>query len=353
MTTSTLRPSVITSSSHLPLGSLVRCLEQFPDAQFDLFVLRDPDLRDLQSQLKLTGDKLSVETVLEMQGSIESICDWVGEHATTLMRAPNRIMTVPPVGALATYFPLISSRDANEIKSVVSSMVGCIKLAVRLKEKGHSDIPVIEIVCGSRVSFCKCDRCKADGNRGFILPERDAIAQVLDVLLQVVEIAEQDRAVKKSEWALALEFEPGGLYSLGSAEALTSLFAALQVDKYKSLKNRVGINVDVGHMRIAKIPAQFFEEENRSNLIVHSHICDNPGMHTRDMPMGMWTPIDGSATFDIEYLSLFEKARETVSSRPNGLPFSGSVALELEGCSRVQWIVQGVAGLRHLLGNLP
>ena len=119
-----------------------------------------------------------------------------------------------------------------------------------------------------------------------------------------------------------------------------------------------GINLDIMHYRIAGPEAGFpnadFLDDRLGakhywERIVHTHIADQAtGMHAVDQPLGRHTDLGHMPGAFCAFLKYFEKRRRTYDPLSSGLPFSGSVALELEGCSRIEWIHESVPALRRL-----
>ncbi len=121
------------------------------------------------------------------------------------------------------------------------------------------------------------------------------------------------------------------------------------------LADHVGLNVDIAHMRIAGVKVEQDVKKPGESLrdhigrIVHSHICDNPKMHTRDQPIGSWHSAEYDAEEWMPFLNLLSDAASHVDKREYNLPFSGAVSLELEGCDRLRWIHQSLSDLKYLL----
>lgn len=107
----------------------------------------------------------------------------------------------------------------------------------------------------------------------------------------------------------------------------------------------MGLNVDIAHMKIAEVCPSFLEKHK--DWLVHAHICDYPGMHTRDQSFGAWDPVERFRSQFYPYLRvLTEAGRDLTGSRKARL-YSNAVALELEGCNRIGWIHQSISAMRH------
>lgn len=352
---SALRPSVLTSSSTLTITELLRTLAPFPDCQIDLFVFRDIDRLDA-GLLPPSALGRDIVSVLETPDIESKVAMWLQTAISNSKRNP----IVPLVGALATYFPEITiynkhSKQAS-VDAAIRSLEQCVRIALKLKDEELSDSAVVEMVCGSRIDFCRCSACSKLANAstagvGHVFTSSAKIESLLDSLLEVERRISADRELADREWALALEFEPGESYVLGNIAAVQSFADAIKDTKYERLRSHVGLNIDIGHMRIAGIETSDLIEREVGDIIVHSHISDNPGMHTRDLPTGMWNAVNDCYGFDFKYLRWLSKIDVNLSRRKSKLPFSRSVALELEGCDRPDWVNSGVASLRYMLSR--
>jgi hypothetical protein len=116
------------------------------------------------------------------------------------------------------------------------------------------------------------------------------------------------------------------------------------------LAKHVGLNVDIAHMRIARIKAA--DLRPFVDRIVHAHISDHPGMHTHDQIVGSWTNPGLRKGGYSEYLDLLLNRAHSASGQEdsgNSVPFSGAVAVELEGSDRMFWIHDSLARLKHAI----
>ena len=129
--------------------------------------------------------------------------------------------------------------------------------------------------------------------------------------------------------------------------AIDTLLKLLNDDKYAAaLRPHVGLNVDIAHMRIAGVKAKDLHPIR--DWIVHAHICDHPGMHTRDQVVGTWTPVERYESEFYPYLRLLAEI-DPQSPERAGRPFTGAVALELEGCGRINWIHQSLVAMKRMI----
>lgn len=122
----------------------------------------------------------------------------------------------------------------------------------------------------------------------------------------------------------------------------------LSEQKYESLRTHVGLNIDIAHMRMARIKPQ--QPIKFKKYFVNAHICDHPNIHTRDQKIGSWTPIDRIEGDDYGYLAILaDSLHERKSLPPSDLPHSGSIGLELEGCNRISWIHESLTSMKQTL----
>jgi hypothetical protein len=98
-------------------------------------------------------------------------------------------------------------------------------------------------------------------------------------------------------------------------------------------------------MRIAKIRAETLNEF--ADRLVHAHIADHPGAHTRDQAPGSWTAALSPDSGYLPYLRLL--AERAQRHQPTaGLPFSGAFALELEGCDSLSPVYSSIPIMMHM-----
>jgi sugar phosphate isomerase/epimerase len=341
--------SVMTSSSDREIATLIAELAAVSGVQYiDLYLLREVDLQ----QLMPSSVNRTVLGFVRSPDSITRILEWFkGQISTRIQQASSQTR----VAALATFFPEIASEDEAKAEQAVSALIQSIRLADELRKCGLMETPIVEMVCGpTSEHFTKKQLSKEylDVIGETARPWSEAIVTyssegkrslVLDRLLTVhKEVTE----FGIHNWVLALELEPG-FYVLNDSEAIRHMFDdLLSLDKYKILRQHVGLNLDIAHMKIAKVTPSFVEKYAR--WIVHAHICDHPGMHTRDQVLGTWDPVDRFNSDFYKYLRVFMKAISMCLDEREGRPCSKAVAIELEGCNRIMWIHESVVALRHM-----
>jgi hypothetical protein len=165
-------------------------------------------------------------------------------------------------------------------------------------------------------------------------------------LLDVRKTVDDAWGSSGADWAIALELEPGPAYALNDRNALAMLVQHLTGEAdYVELLPHIGVNLDIAHMKIAGVEANDLEEFK--DWIVHAHIADHPGMHTVDQVVGTWSPVERSEGRDYPYLRLLSRINPDSPDRC-GLPFTRTIALELEGCSRIGWIHRSLVAMKHM-----
>lgn len=350
-----LFPAVLSSSSIRRYQDLSLELKGISRAnRVDLLVPRDIDIayynEDGRNGESLLPAKGRMADLLgdEVQG--ERITRWIAEQVAELD------LEIP---SLATYFPDITNTDEVRRKAAVSALTRTGRLAFDLVRTGKMEHPIVELVCGTVLEPTQDSKNKT---RIDVYGRRFKLEILLQSLRDVVKNLAGE---KKQKIALALELEPGETYVLNSPDSLKWISEKLRNDPL--LKDHVGINLDIAHVRIEGIPAA--ELDPYLDQIVHAHISDHPRIHTHDQMVGNWTNIERIYDGYQPYLHLllrrsrqFASTRRTLLSRlaawfgrsrrnselPD-LPFSNAVAIELEGCNRILSIHDSITRLRHAI----
>lgn len=248
------------------------------------------------------------------------------------------------IPAITTFFPDISSQYEDVAKHAGQDLAGAVELAKIVGAK------VVEFVMGRRVERCNQepmnrDDYKCDFVHAFRWEER--LEKALDIIKRYVYPRIKNDLTGKCV-RLAAEIEPGFSYVLNSSRAVNKY---IQLVKHKELHECVGLNLDIGHLIIlANAP----REEDRISTadvelwkkhIFHTHISDNIGYHFRDLVPGMIHPLfDGND--DREFERWIRICNEIAEENEG---YSGYIALELEGCGRIQWIQRSLLRLGYLI----
>ena len=348
-----LEKSVISSSSDRCLFNLVQEIHaQCRNTKVDLYLIRPADLIRME-HLGLPSGMSSLEVMADSSFCKEIVHPFFRDVLRSATRAEY------PIAALATHFPSIADSGSEVVgtsspKSLAMKAIeNSIHLACDLVEDGLMKTGIVEIVCGNIVQRAKTVFGFEPSFGG--LPEGASVAYSFERKPKLAELLRSLKAIcagidRQESWAIALELEPGELFTLNDEDALKDLCGMLSEgavgpdpsDCIKDLQGRVGLNVDIAHMKIAKVAPSFLESV--SDLVVHAHICDTPGQHTRDQPVGEWNPVERIESLDYEFLEVLRKIQAEKGSRL-GLPYSNTVALELEGCNRIRWILESLSAM--------
>ncbi|MBC8352980.1 MAG: hypothetical protein H8E66_13375 [Planctomycetes bacterium] len=345
-----LRPGVMTSSSDLPVVDLVKQVQQLSCeiTDFDLLLLRDADLREVYSN---GNSAFTAASIIAGDDGGNEIYNWLSDTEAIGQLQ----LTVP---ALATYFPAISSYCDDDRDTAVDALKNCVTLALRLHRESpqRMPLPIVEIVAGTLLDPCMPGDKKPrqeDTIREFHV--NDKLTRLCESLKFVVQEIDQS-------FGLALEMEPGETYILNGIDPMRKLITMIDnMDEYECLRNRVGFNLDIAHMRIANVDATDLdgngEEPNLVPRILHAHISDHPGMHTHDQAVGTWTDIESRDCGYQPFLARLvrraiewkEGAHKHWQNSGIGLPFSGVVALELEGSDHIFDVHDSILRIRHII----
>ena len=336
-----LHPSVITSSSVLPLSQLFRTLAAMHGPlRFDLMVLRPED-----------ADRFGLAS--------ERIADLVADHFDTVRDGFDNEFEqyqawagVPPISlaALATYFPEVCCIDEAPRRQAVKALANCVRLCNHFQERfgglgpGWAMDPCIEMVCGSLLEPW-AGNIAANSQWAVQYARQAKIERIVRSLAETRDALAKDS--DKACYCFAVELEPGDAYVVNDCDSLELLFK--EIDK-ADLAGIVGLNLDIAHFRISGITAQQVRESGLAERIVHAHIADHPpGMHTRDLALGTFTDVESRPNGFTPYIALLRERADNHRRDPGRLPFTGAVALELEGCSRIGWIDSSIPHLKRLL----
>jgi sugar phosphate isomerase/epimerase len=343
MTKRSLALSVITSSSSRELWDLFAEVRSIVGEHvgFDLYVLRETDARRIGLSSVPTGglDVVSITEIMANAKQAKQVREWMIEQCR---RADVR------VPALATYFPDVTSLYKKRREVASRAILNSVLLALDLVNAGRSDAAIVEIVCGTVADPCECVQCQGQG-KIYVAERPEKLTFLVEALRyvvgEVVRLQENGQA-RNAPFALGVEIEPGATYVLNDLSALNQFFSLVDAHQdAKLLKAHVGWNLDVAHARI--VPIEAGELRAYVDRIVHSHIADHPRMHTRDQAVGSWSCVWREGNPFAPYISDLLLPR--LNPGPDSLPFSGAIALELEGCNRLDWIYASTSAIRRLL----
>lgn len=322
-----LHPAVMTSSSIREYSDLFYEVMAVSDVnRFDLMILRDVDVES--ARISPTAGLRMADVLAQNYSAVEA---WMVRELR-----PHTIT----ISALATYFPDITTVDNVRRRTAIEAVANTVRMAASIRSELGNKVmpcPIVEIVCGTILD--------QDPNTGRIqvFGRERKLDLLWESLGEIVKLAKQH--VPTLPFALALELEPGETYVLNSLSALTSIARRINSPNSSMLRKHVGLNLDIAHMRIAGIKAA--ELRSFMSLFVHSHISDHPGMHTHDQVVGSWTNVHAVTGGYQPYIAiLLDRAK---SAKRGDLPFSRSIAIELEGCNRAFAIHDSVSRLRQVI----
>ena len=346
--TARLLPSVITSSAVVPLPDLFHeVLDIHGDVSFDLMVLRPEDADPVRAGIPGADPDRITDLVAGSYDAVRSFL--TGVFRAFRQARPGRRLRL---AALATYFPDISSTDEGRRTKACTAVVNCVRLCRDLADEPGLEldvVPCVEVVCGSVLEPVH------DGAEA-----RPTWVKTYSLAAKAERLMQSLRDVRRAlaggrRFALALELEPGASYVLNDHKSLKLIYDSV---RQEGLDDVVGLNLDIAHFRIAGISPAFLRGEAENGVragdmapwLVHSHIADHPlGMHTRDLALGAFTNLEHFPTGLCGYLDILMDRAAHAAADPAGLLFTNSVALELEGCSRLGWLHNSLVHLRRLL----
>lgn len=344
-----LRVSAMTSSSDLSIREIAsRMAGTGHDPCLDLMLLRDRDMLDLDDS------RVTATEYLANPKSVDDVSDWLVSELQSADEGAGRPVSV---AAFASYFPNIASVHKEKRDQSIQAMVNAVQIARTVTgRRNPGATAVVEAVCGSRFDTVHPKRGDAE-TRTFLIASNGlgALGRLVASLKTVTESLKNSDKFAGGEapkYRIALELEPGLTYSLHDALGLEMLGNLLM--KAHLIPN-VGINLDIAHMRIADVSAKVFDVEITAthpgqepvrlrDLILHAHIADHPFLHTRDQSLGTWTHVGQRSPY-LPYLRLLAGC----GARTDGGGFTRAVAVELEGCDRLPWLLGSLTSLKHLL----
>jgi hypothetical protein len=251
------------------------------------------------------------------------------------------------VVGFATFVPEIMSRNEEVFQSAQKALMTLIRSA-RLINCKHWPF-TLEIVCGSRAQGVS--RTTNEEGEYFLVsvcPEKMATDILLKRLVPVAQLASEHPIVQ-----LALEFEPGPLFTLGSKETLSSLCRLVRQHKTEAIRQVVGVNLDIPHWTfLGQIDWKWMNEQADDHLlhsIIHAHVSDHSKGHFCDNIIATFTEQNGHALQSFRKWIAFLKRLMKIQ-RPSVCPsFSGFISCEMEACSDSDYVETSFKRLESLL----
>jgi hypothetical protein len=356
--------SAITSSNNRPLGPFLKEITRLCDlTKIDLFMLRRVDLEGVLAFLDSQGFAWPVQgkpkTVLELLGIEDTdvrnavcrgIAEWFAQQFAAAKLTPEKIQ----IAAIATYFPQIAfndrlpgttSQETRELKKrSIRALASVVKIINANPLKPFVGSPVIEIVCGSVFDAITIpSNQQPPSAKTFLVSSKkeSKIKDLLDSLSAVVKLSDKD-----DRFNFACELEPDDVFVFSDIDSLKRLAEAIEARP--DLAKKVSLNMDLAHLALADIKPR--ELEPYSNLFSHAHLSDHASIHTRDRAPGTWKILENWSSEIYGYFSILERSYAMRSS--SGQVCSGAIAIELEGCGRIRWLLESVAMTKYSLAML-
>ncbi|MDP7016931.1 MAG: hypothetical protein QGG36_14095, partial [Pirellulaceae bacterium] len=229
---------LISSCSNLPMPDLARAVAAIGVDRIDPILFREIDLPRLASPPTRMAQYLDKTRLNATQ---QAVLYW---------RSAPKIK----IPALATYFPYISSPNVILRDEAIDAIVNCTNLRMPTEWEWTSKPDrIVEVVCGNILG--------RDANRVIVYDRESMIQRLLKALVKVVERCSDNR------YFFALELEPGETYVLNDMRSLWRIAELLESNEFPTLKNRVGFNLDIAHMRIAGVPANRAQADFSANVL--------------------------------------------------------------------------------------
>lgn len=290
--------------------------------------------------LNVTGNRRNMNAVSaladEFQASGSSL-----EFANNL----RRIFEGREIVALATFIPEIMSPHKSMRTKATNAIKFLIQVARHLRNETRPF--VIELVTGSRLHGVW--RAETDDGPVFAvnrLNEEEAINLLLEGIESVARFAQNGDAIQ-----LALEQEPGPLFTINNRSSLLALCEALNNPAYAHISKSVGINLDVPHWAfLSDVNLDWLQDSKQAeiirNRIIHAHISDHGKGHFCDNAIAV---VHGEEEFQkwIDFLG-----KLSLQPRPANCPaYSGFISCEMEACKDISFVQRSVRSLGVLLGR--
>lgn len=244
--------------------------------------------------------------------------------------------------AFATFIPEIAGYHKHVYERGQKALMFLIETARYLQS---SDRPfTIELVAGNRLSrIWRADT--TDGEEAFAVNRLDpanVIPTLLERLKPVAACANREPRVQ-----LALEMEPGPLFTLGDNNSLIKLCSLLNDKKTDpNIRQVVGVNLNIGHCFLTEIDPEWLEKSENQVVrqrIIHAHICDHGKGHFCDNVIGNFHSLEefGRWTDFLADLSM--------KTRPSECPhYSGFISCEMEACENASFVRACIKKLQEL-----
>jgi len=281
--TETLDLSLITSFyTQSPLGSFNYWPNDILSAE--LYTFMRNGLSDLFDQYYIKNETV-VETLSDVYKSSNknAAIALVGDKIDNATSIPKNNVNIR---SFATFIPELLASESSQREIGVNALCFLYELGEYLLTKGHK-IDTIEIVGGSRIDAVmpiqplQVSSTLVPKTIAFPIDTDQAIENLKFSLNEIQAMG----CYGKSDIRLAIELEPGNLFSLSTKddmEKFVALFKALPILGFAPEK--IGFNLDVGHWILAGLKAS--DVANYKDYIFSSHLSDNEKAHFGDAVIG-------------------------------------------------------------------
>ena len=324
-------------------------------------MIRRIDFEEILSQLDSDGwtwsDGQRPSTVIEMFGlahdNQDVLYDLIAKwYATQISKAYNGKPF--KLAGVATYLPQIAFNKEllAETKSpsliYLDQSIQALSAFIRILNSKHLKTffpsPLIEVVCGSTFDLLNsADRSLAASSVESYLIETNRDRKMKQVLHSLSEVATSCEGL---DFQFACEVEPDCVYVLNDVTAIRQFTGMLA--EFPKLKNKVSLNMDIAHMSLANAKPR--ELNDFEGMFSHSHFSDHASIHTRDRIPGTWKIVENWRSDLYGYLAVLENSF-AIRQKKN-LESTNAVAIELEGCGRIKWLVESSSIARYCLRML-
>lgn len=254
---------------------------------------------------------------------------------------------------IASFIPEIgrSKNDDSATRDVgIRAVTNLLKLAHQIDALSIRETPrFVEIVAGSLFRSVRKEERTTHPTSGYFVGLHKPESLRRDLLEALEKVVSDTPRIRTP---LAIECEPGQYFLVQDWTSLKDI--AYELDANKTLRSRVGINLDVSHFKLAGIdPTWIRHDQKVRDRIVHAHLSGSHRCsHFGDLPpLGLMDEAESQADFvRREYEPWIDLLRTIAGDvRDNGLPFSGHVSLELEAAKCVGDVRNGLEQLIDLL----
>jgi len=247
--------------------------------------------------------------------------------------------------AFASFLPEIMAHDGNEAawKSAQQAICSLVKIGRELRIRGHK-IETIEVVAGNKLNGVWSAKDKSDVDVYVVnrMTREKSLVQLLQRLEPIAEIAVESKRIQ-----IAVEFEPGPLFTIGQIESLREFCLMVDGHESEAVRKVIGVNLDVPHWDfLGKIsPDSLRNKINRPilNRILHAHICDHSSGHFGDCTIGTFNAKERFGAW-IKLLGDLYKERKVEAAH-----YSGFVSCEMEACKGLAFVSDCVSQLLSLI----